>query len=106
MSTDHIPGGYLVQYGDDAQREVEQLPGDLQSRIQRKIRVASAVNPYTHGAPEGGIPDRLRMYEEGVSALVWVSSDVRVLTVAQVQTEEHDPEVSVPPSEFILDEDA
>lgn len=106
MNTIDIPGGYRVQYGDEAQAQMEALPGDLRTRIQRKIQVASAVNPYTHGAPEGGIADRIRMWESGVSALVWVSEEVRVMTVAQVQTEDQAPELEVAPEEFSVEEDA
>ena len=104
--TDQIPGGYRVQYGDDAQAQIEQLPGDLRSRIQKKIQVASAVNPYTHGASEGGIADRIRLYESGVSALVWVSADVRVMTVVEVQAEDQSPDQDLDPEEFSVEEDA
>lgn len=90
--TIEIPGGYRIQYADAAQEQAEGLPGDLRARIQKKISVASAVNPYTHGEPEGGIADRVRMMESGVSALVWISAGVRVMTVVQVRKEDPDPE--------------
>jgi hypothetical protein len=103
--TIQIPGGYRVQFGDDAQKQFEELPGDLRARIQKKIQVASAVNPYTHGTSEGGIADRLRMWESGVSALVWVSAGVRVMTVVQIQKEDHTPDPEVDPVEFSVEED-
>lgn len=105
MDKTDIPGGYRVQYADEAQRQIEELPSELRAALQRKIQVASAVNPYTHGRVEGGIADRLRMHEERVSALVWVSSDVRVLTVVGVQIEDSDPELVTTPEDFSVDED-
>ncbi|MFB7858965.1 type II toxin-antitoxin system RelE family toxin [Rhodococcus qingshengii] len=82
-----VPGGYRVQFSDRALADLEALPSDLQTRILNKIKKSSTTNPAKEGTQEGGIPDRIRMSEHEVSALVWISSGVRVLTVVQIANE-------------------
>lgn len=81
------PGGYRVQYSDDAIKHLEKLPDETRIRIIQKINTASVANPYRESTQEGELTDRVRMTTEDASALVWISSGVRVLTVVQIDTE-------------------
>lgn len=102
METTQAPGGYFVQCTDEALDQESALLESARTSICHKIQVAAAVKPHMHGTSEGGIPDRIRIYGQGASALVWVSSDVRVLTIVQLRREEESP---MEPVEFSLEED-
>ena len=88
-------GEYFVQYSDDAQQEIEKLPDALYDRIKEKIRTSAAINPYLRGEPQGGISDRVLIRDDGVSALVWLSKDLRIMTVVKVQQEVVVPNESI-----------
>jgi len=101
--TGQIPGGFLVQWTDEAKQQFVELPDDLQERIDREIGTASAINPRLRGVVQDGIRDRIRLNrEQGVSALVWLSEDLKILTVVEVRQEAVAP-VRLRPDVFSTD---
>lgn len=85
--TDHqTPGGYLVQYTDDAIGQKAKLDEALCNRVEEAMRVIAAVNPYHHGVEQWNIRDRRRITIERASVLFIVSEQVKVLTVVNIET--------------------
>ena len=86
QATDHqTPGGYLVQYTDDAIGQKSKLDESLCNKVEETMRVIAAVNPYHHGVEQWNIRDRRRVAVAEASVLFVVSEAVKVLTVVDVQ---------------------
>ena len=81
------PGGFDVQYTDDALGQASKLADDVRTRLYNHMAMVAAVNPYLHGtiAQDFGTDDRRSLDFESLTISFWLSRHVKILTVVDIR---------------------
>lgn len=86
-----IPGGYRVQYTDEAQQQMESLELKLCGDIDGYMQAVAAISPRNRSTQVGALADLRSVERSGYVATFWVSEPFpmeRILTVVDVSPQE------------------